>query len=467
MSSTTLSGLVSGIDSTQLLESIRKNQQMRLRPYINAEANNKAKSSAWDSITTSLQSLNKTVKTLQNDSFNHFDLNNCECFKATATSAACADTYNIRINQLATAHKLITKPLEADVALGSEADSRTLVITQKTGITERIVLRQDETSLKQLAKVINQQASHVTASTQLSDDGYQLILSARQTGTNGEITVQVENDICLQDILSTNSGMRNLIEAQDAKLDVNNIKYTRESNCINDVLPGVNLELKTTSEKYESLTLTQNTTLLKKDIQDFVSQYNNFMTQSSSFSRYKPAESSTVTDKVLLMNTENGALLGNAELRGLVSELRYAVNDVYGEAGGRYSSLADLGIKMDAATGLMTLDAGVLDSAVTTKYDDVRNIFTMTKNRPGLASRIDKITTRYSGDSENKNQGIIKDITKSLYEQVEKIKKQRDHTQDLIDAQMKFHARQFQMLEITMSKLNKTNEQLVGLSRKS
>jgi flagellar hook-associated protein 2 len=466
MSSTTLSGLVSGIDSTPLLKEIKKNQQMRLQPHIDAEASNKAKCSAWDSIATSLQSLNKTVKTLQNDSFNNFDLNSCESFKATATSAACADTYNIRVSQLATAHKLITKPLEVDVPLGSEADSRTLVISQKTGITERIVLRQDETSLKQLAKVINQQASHVTASTQLSDDGYQLILSARQTGTSGEITVQVEDDIRLQDILSTHSGMKNLIAAQDAKLDINSIKYTRESNYINDTVPGVNLQLKAISEKDESLTLTQNTISIKKDIQDFVKQYNNFMMQCSSLSRYKPAESSTVTNKILQMNTENGALMGNTELRGLVNEIRYTVNDVYGEAGAHYSSLADLGIKMDALTGLMTLDTGVLDSVITTQYDDVRNIFIMTKNKPGLASQIDKITTRYSGDSENKTQGVIKDITKNLYEQVEKIKKQRDNTQRLIDTQMKFHTKQFQMLEITMSKLNKVNAQLVGLERK-
>lgn len=473
MPSVNVSGLSSGLDTKILLEKIRQNQQERLQPYINSENMHKAKQAAWESITTSLKSLNKSVKTLQNDSFNTFNLNESKSFKATATSEASADTYNIKVNQLATAHKLITHPVEKEIELGSSAKTRTLVITQKAGGETRIILQKNETSLNKLVKAINQQAEHVMASIRLSDDGYRLILGAKKSGVNSEINVRVENDDDLNRVLSTHSGseknpdgMYNITDANDAKVLIDKINYTRESNNINDILPGITLELKTVSKTYESLTLTQNDTAVKKDIQDFVKTYNALMTQCSSASKYLPPEKKTTMGQVQLTNPKNGALMGDSALKELIREIGYTVKDIYGSSDSRCRSLADIGIKIDVLTGHMVLDTRKLESAIKANFDEVRNIFTNVYSNSGLTNKLNNVIVRYIGDENGESKSFINETTKILNEQIKKIKEQSEKTKSIIDEQMKGHANKFQQLEVIMSKLNHVNAQLAGMIKK-
>lgn len=473
MPSVSVSGLSSGLDTQLLLEKLRQNEQTRLQPYVNAENSHKAKKAAWEGITTALQTLNKSVKTLQDEAFNGLSLSECKHFRATTTSGATADTYNIRVNQLATVHKLVSSPVgEKDDLLGSDDASRTLIIRQKSAEPVRITLNKDETSLPRLAQAINQQAGNVKASIRLSDEGYRLFISSGVSGTGGEITLQVEGDPRLEKQLSSiatepgsEAGMTTMVEAKDARLEIDRLAYTRGSNHINDILPGINLELQTISDEYESLTLTPNPAAINKDIQDFVKSYNACVKQTLSASKYQPPEKSSAADRVQLTSDKNGPLVGDPALRELIREMNYAAKDIYGNAGSRCRSLADVGITLDALTGQMTLDQRKLDTALEASPDDVKRIFTH-KNAPsGVAERLDTLITRFTGGEGSKNRGTIAEVTKSLHDQTEKIKKQRDRAESIIDAQMKEYATKFQQLEVLLSQLNQANAQLAGLVR--
>lgn len=477
-------GIGSGLDTAAMLDALKYSEQQRLVPYTNMKASYEAKISAWGMISSSLDTLNKSVKPLQGDAFNTLSVSSNKSFSAKATPNASADTHNVKVEQLATSHKLKSEPVaNATDAQGSktENNSRTMVITQKNGSEMKVELKDDETSLDQIAKAINKQDGDVRASVQRADDGYQLVLSSKDTGTDGEMSVRVEGDDKLNGFLHVENGGRHVDEkgkpvagdkgandkmisvadAQDAKLRVDGSDYTRSSNNINDILPDITLELKAVSEDTETLTLTKDISEYKTSIKSFVDSYNALMTQTNSASKFVPNDSAGLgNNEVQRPNPENGALMGDSMLRSMVNEIRYAVNGVYGDSGAEYSSLADIGIKIDPKTGIMTLDETKLDASIAANPDDVANIF---KGEQGLAKKLNGIIVNYAGDSESKIDGSIKGTTDSLNEQVDLVKIQIEKTQKLIDAQVDRYRVQFQNLDKTMASLNSTANQMGAL----
>ena len=302
------------------------------------------------------------------------------------------------MKQLAVSHKLRTEGYtSSEENTGDKTGgTRTITITRANGKEITVSLADDETSLDQIAKAINKQDGGVRASVQRSDDGYQLVLSSRTAGTEGQMSVQVTGDDALGDILNTSEGgqrpdpndenktiaendrMFSVAEAQDAQLIVDGISYTRSSNSITDIIAGVTLNLTGVSEegKAEQLTLNVDTSAIKTTLQEFVKQYNALLSQTSSASKFVPSDTSGLADDdVAKPSSENGALMGDGTLRGPVGELRSVVNGVYGDKDVNVSALSSLGISIDAATGQMTLDTEKLDKAIADYPEQIGALF--------------------------------------------------------------------------------------------
>ncbi|MDF7759602.1 flagellar filament capping protein FliD [Kosakonia cowanii] len=477
-----------GIDTASMLEQIRAGEQTRLTPYTSLKSKYQSQISDWGKISSLMSTLQKSITTMSGDAFSKMNVSSNEAFTATAASGAQADSHSVTISQLAAAHKLKTQPqTSADTALGTSnsGGTRTITITQEDGKTMEVELEDDETSLNQIAKAINKEKGSVTASVQRTDDGYQLVLSSKTTGSDGQMTVKVNGDASLAGVLDTSNGgqhiddqgqvindpgqsdnMISVSDAKDAKLRVDGSDYTRSSNNITDIIEGVTLNLKTVSEngEEEQLTLTSDTSAIKTSLQDFVKQYNALLKQTTSSSKYVAADMSGLGDEeVATENSDNGALMGDSTLRGLVSELRSTVNGVYGDAGATYGSLADLGITIDAASGQMTLDEDTLDEAIADNPEEIATMFSGRGDNEGLATSLGKIMTDYLGDSKTDTDGIIEGATESLEDQTEIVQAQIDKTQKLIDAQVEVYRVQFQNLDSLMTNLNGMSSQLTSL----
>ncbi|EBX9942799.1 flagellar cap protein, partial [Salmonella enterica subsp. enterica serovar Typhimurium] len=227
MASITSLGIGSGLDTANMLEQLKYNEQKRLLPYTNMQNSYESKISAWGQISSSLDALNKSIKPLQGDAFHAVNVSSNKAFTATATSGAIADSHSVTVSQLATSHKVKTQPLgpnqNADTPLGEQGQgSRTVVIEQKNGSEMRVELKDDETSLNQIAKAINKEDGDVHASVQNTDQGPQLVLTSKTTGTDGEMSVRVEGDQKLDDVLNfgdpaKENGMKSVAAAQDAQ----------------------------------------------------------------------------------------------------------------------------------------------------------------------------------------------------------------------------------------------------------
>ncbi len=461
-------GVGSGLDTASLLTQMAAAEQTRLTPYTNRQNSFQAKISAWGQITDAMNTLKTSTKALSGDAFNTQKVSSNDAFTATTSAGALSGTHKVVVNQLASAHSLASAgQKDADERLGEQgAGDRTMVITQANGEEMRIELKDDETSLNQIAKKINAEEGDVTASVVRSDDGYQLILTSKKTGEEGEMTVHVEGDDQLDSVINS-SNMTEIGEARDAKLQVNGISYTRSSNNVTDILDGVTLTLNkvsTDQENGEQLTLTPDTATTKTAIQDFVKNYNALLNTTSTASKWVQNDSSGLMDgEVATQNSQNGALMGDSMLRGMVGEFRGLANGTYGESDAEIRALADIGIKIDASTGQMTLDETKLDKALADNPEQVQKMFVGTNDNPGLAVQMTEVITKYAGDEDQKVDGLIKEAKDGLDEQLKLVKTQIDKTQVLIDAQVERYRRQFQNLDSVMTQLSGTSNSLTAM----
>ncbi len=455
-------GIGSGLDTATMLEQIKAGEQVRLKPYALLQATYQGKVSAWGQISSALSGLQSGGKSLKEDAFTALDVGSNKAFTAKANGEASADTHSVEVVQLATAHKLKSKEyVDADSALGmAGSEDRTLTITSADGKELKIELEDDETSLNQIAKKINQAEGDVSATVQRVDDQYRLVISSKTTGSDGELSVSVEGDPELGKALNTgeDGGMDNMIIPQDAKLKVDGTEFTRSENTISDIITGVTLELKEVSEegKPEQLTLTRDNSAIKTSLKAFVEQYNALMKTTSAAGRY-------VDETAAAQGAQNGALMGDSTLRGMVSEIRQVINGFHGDGSEDFQSLAELGITVDAKTGAMTLDESKLDKAIADNPEGIAELFLGHHGSEGIADQLGDIMTHYIGDSELKIDGVIKDATKGLDEQVKLMQGQIDKTQKLIDSTVERYRKQFVALESTMSQLNGMSNQLSAL----
>ncbi|SFU20185.1 flagellar hook-associated protein 2 [Kosakonia arachidis] len=460
---------VGGFDYSTLLNNLADLEQQRLTPYTTSQSTCKNKISAWGTISSLMTTLQGTVKKLENSAFNTMKVSETTAFTATATDSANADTHSVRVDQLAVAHKLKTATFDSsDKALGSQdGGTRTLTITQKDGASVQVELKDEQTSLNDIAKAINDKGGDVSASVQRTGDGqYQLMLSSKKTGEDGEMTVSVEGDEQLGALFNTSNGgtgndkMTQVSAAQDAKVTVDGTQYTRSINNISDIIDGVTLNLNAVSkdDTPEQLTLSVDTSAIKTTLQDFVKQYNALLSEASAESKFVPLDtSSSSTEK-------SGVLMGDSTLRSLVSGFRNAVASTYGDTGSDYSSLADLGISIDTQNGQMTLDEDKLDKAIADNSDQIGKIFKGSGETAGLASSLESIITKFAGDEgDGKTSGMIKTTTDDLNTQLTDIGDQITKTQVLIDSQVELYRKQFANADLIVNQTNNLQNTLATM----
>ncbi|AHF75275.1 Flagellar hook-associated protein 2 [Sodalis praecaptivus] len=470
---------ISGI-SDALMEKQTKQFQLLLKPIQIRQKSIESKISAWGKIRSSLQTLMEKSNALKNDAFYAMKISENKAFSATASSGAMAGTHDIKVNQLAQNHTLSFQTKKGiDTPLGDNKPTRTLTISQKGENGEMkdtvITLAQEQTSLAGIAKAINNQKAGVHAEVKnVDDDGtLRLVLRAEKSGSAGEMTVSVEGDETLNEIMKytpkqkddpthPDEKMKEDLKATDAKVSVDGNEYIRSSNSINDILTGITLTLKQQSkpDESEALTLSPDESAVQKAVEEFVSAFNDFITQSSSLSQFKPADYSNLKpEDVALPDTSNGPLAGESLLSNLKALVRRDAGSNYGD--NDIASLADLGIKVDAKTGKLELDSTKLKNIIHTNPEGVQRLFLGTEGESGMASVMADHIKGYVGSGGSGN--IIKDETEKLEKQKKDNEKQLKRTQATIDAKLRAYQQQYQRMEVALAQIQSLQAPLAAI----
>lgn len=160
--------------------------------------------------------------------------------------------------------------------------------------------------------------------------------------------------------------------ASDARVKVNGITFTRSSNTLTDVLPGVSLDLKGTTSGAAFLSLTRDTTAIKEKFTNLVTVYNDAMSMLG-----------VVSDPKSTVETYGATLVGDSTVRSVRNQVRSLIQGTSTTPGTSVNAMWQLGIKVDQ-TGVMSLDETKLDAVLSSNFEDV--VKTMTGNTNGLSA---------------------------------------------------------------------------------
>ncbi len=483
MVSTNFLGIGSSLPFEELLAKEREASSVKLNPYLQKQKTYNGQISAWGSISSALSTLKDNLGKLQNEGFNGVSVSDNKTFKATAGEGAIPNSYSMAVEQLAKAHQLGVTRDSRDKDIGKNT---AIVTIEMEGSDKPLVveLKPDETSLDDIAKKINALNGDVAAEVVTVKEGeHRLVLTSKKTGKDGEMTIKVTGDDAVKAALE---GASNVTEPQNAIVWLNGDKVERSSNTIKDLITGVTLELREVSEKdpdadasaphpfkTESLTITEDTSKVKSLIEEFVKNYNSYLSTVASATKYTaPDRDQLAEGEISLPDSDNGALFSDGSLRRLTSQLKATVGGEYRDAGDVITSLGRLGITVtfdgkigDERTGTLgtlTIDSKKLDAALKDNPKEVEALFLGKGGSEGIKDRMEGIFNTYLGDKDaiQKKDGVIETTLESLREQEKRIGKQISAVERRIEETMLRREKEYQRLDKAMSDMNSMSTRL-------
>ena len=454
-------GLGSGLDLNGLLDKLTKAEQQRLTPYTTKQSSYNAQLTGYGTLKGALEKFDNLSKEMaKEDFFKATTATEHDAFKITTNAKAVPGNYVVEVNKLAQAQTLTTQAKVSDqgAKLGAEGvTDRSLTITAGNPPKEtKIPLSDDQTSLVELRDAINGAKAGVTASImRVGDNDYQLAISSSTTGENNKISLQVDNDDKLGDILNynatrgTSTAMKQTVAPQDAELMVNGTAIKRSTNSISDALQGVTIDLKTKTKTDEPqhLVISTNTAGTTDKIKEWVDSYNSLLDTFNALSKFTPVKTGEAP------NPTNGPLLGDNTLRGIQSSIKSALSAAQDNP--ELKGLGNLGISTNTKTGKLEIDSAKLKKAMDEKPDQVSNFFVGNGKDTGMATEIHNEIQSYI-----KSGGIIENSTKSINTNLDRLNSQITTVTASIQNTIDRYKQQFVQLDTMMSKMNGTSNYL-------
>jgi flagellar hook-associated protein 2 len=287
-------------------------------------------------------------------------------------SDASRGSYNVKVISLAQSQALATREIFADRDATSVGQGTlTLSVGDKT--TE-ITIGDDNDTLQGLANSINDANAGVSAGVIDTGNGYQLVLSADETGTANAVSISAADSdnnntddqglsrFAFNSDMALNSGLQQTIAASDAVMELNGVEVTRATNTIDDVVDGLSFNLTALGES--NVKVEQDTAAVADRVQAFVDKFNELQNTINELSSFDS-------------ETGQGSILtGDSTVRNIQNQLKRVLSDIVpGLENANVRSLADVGISTDFRSGELQFDSQRFQQQLRENPDDVTALF--------------------------------------------------------------------------------------------
>ncbi|WP_417548315.1 flagellar filament capping protein FliD [Marinobacter segnicrescens] len=286
---------------------------------------------------------------------------------------ASRGTYSVEVTSLASAQALASQAVFADRDATSVGQGE-LQLSVGDKITN-ITIDSSNDTLQGLANAINESDAGVSAGVIDTGSGYQLVLSADETGTANAVSISVTGDtggtntdneglsrFAFNTGMDVDAGLQETIAASDAVMKVNGVEVTRSTNTFENVIDGLTFDIK--AEGTSTIKVSQDLGAVADRVQGFVDKFNGLQ--------------STI-DSLAGFNAEAGVgslLTGDSTVRGIQNQLRSILSRVVpGMESASVRSLADVGITTDWETGGLEFDRAKFEEQLKANPDDVTALF--------------------------------------------------------------------------------------------
>ncbi|NQT25805.1 flagellar filament capping protein FliD, partial [candidate division KSB1 bacterium] len=290
----------------------------------------------------------------------------------TSGTKAEFETSTIYINDSNNEAQKNTKLSKVGAIIGEIPETITISGTNTDGseVTKTIEIQQNTSISDVLQEIEEAFSDNVTA---YIEDGKIKIQSniSGKTSLDVDITANNENGGTLDFgiIKAVVVGRdRLIVEGSDAKILVNNIEVTRNTNEIDDVLSGLSLNLKKAdTEKEINITVARDHGEIFKKINGFVESFNKYIKYVNENSKYDREK------KVA------GPLLGDMTTRTSIYRIQNILQSTIDDSDLAFNQLALIGIEL-TAEGELKLDSAKLNDTMNTDIDSVLKLFTISRS---------------------------------------------------------------------------------------
>jgi len=215
-------------------------------------------------------------------------------------------------------------------------------------------------------------------------------LNIENTNTHREVSI---TKVEILDPTTTSGGLRPLnavSTARDAVITMEGIEITRPSNNINDLIPGLTINVRGVSERPVELNVRADKEGVKEAIISFVGNYNRLMAELNVLTR---RDDQVIRELTYLTSEESSAMRerlgtfsGDATLNTYRNNLQRAVTAPYPTSLEReLTLLAQIGVSTNASRtsgydpsrlrGYLEIDERVLDAALDNRIPAIRELF--------------------------------------------------------------------------------------------
>ncbi len=287
----TFSGF-NNIDWSSILTAV---MQQERTPLVTLEAQKTAlesQASAYATLASKLSAVKSAAAKLgSSDALMGRTVSNSEpsVVGVSAGSGAAVGAYEVTVSTLARAQVMASANTFANTNETNVTSGGTITIQSGT-IPPVVVEVTVPSTLQGLADAINARSDiPVYASVVGASGQYHLVLTARTPGTDNAFTVASTlqpdgtNPVVAftdtdSDGTSGDTAADNSVQASSASLTVNGISITSASNTVENAIPGATLSLlKGAPTTPATVTVTEDTSSTKKNLQDFITAYNDLM----------------------------------------------------------------------------------------------------------------------------------------------------------------------------------------------
>ena len=380
-------GLISGMDTTALIESIVSLSKAPIRTYEDKLTILSTQKGAVANLVNLMGTMEDYLEELEVLSdFRVFSaeypLN--DAVRISVDGSAVAGTYEVEVQQLANSEMEVSDGFSDNPNDEGVITEGTFTVTYN-GVDTDVVIDATNSSYNGLAAKLDAIVglNAYVVDTGVDTDPYRLVVQGEDTGA--DYTIDVSG---LPLTLTKNSV------AADAKFTVNGIAFENNGNEVTEALPGMSITISEVTTEAIAVVVDQDTAEMVDKVEDFVYAFNNVINYIDTQSDYD-VESGI-----------RGSFVGESTVRRVRNGLRTIVTAEYDGLGQDKDALSFLGITSDSH-GKRTIDGAELAEVLLDHTAQIEAMFTSDDGvGKALLAQIDVYTDGIDGTLTMKTDSI-------------------------------------------------------------
>ena len=373
-------GIGSGLDVSSIIDSIMAVERRPLQILDIKRAQYTAQISGYGELIAGVSSFQGIADNLSKvESFDLYKSNssNSDIIDVTSTSAPNVGSYDIEVSRLAEIHKMSSDEKLDTATFGGTAGDE---LTIQLGVDVADIVTVDLSTaltLSEIRDAINADVTNpgFTATVISGDNSMQkLVLTSDASGEESALSLSYAGTINSATLnLATLNDIGGDISLLDSEFIVDGYTVTRSNNVVSDVIGGVTFEMYDKDiGNTHTLSITRDDSGIKTLVKTFATAYN------------------TLQSKI--DELRDGSLGSNSLLSTMENQISRVLNTA--STSGTFSNLSEIGLRANQK-GVMSLDADVFATAISSGYADVTNLFA--NEDDGFATRIEALTDNWIG----------------------------------------------------------------------